>query len=160
MAVSFRERVDAISAALQQLTSTIDSVPPAQPRGSGWSADDVLRHATFWHRYYARNLAAEARGAVPRLLDGTYPALNREGVASLQSSSRDDLKAMLARAQAGLARSVLSGAVMQMTYRKGAEPYPLARFLQMVESHLKGHTRDLRRRAGLGRRGREKEADR
>lgn len=114
---------------------------------SEWTVRDVLRHITYWHRYYADNLQAEAEGKTFFMPKRKYSELNEAGVESLQHLGDEELLTMLGQSHSDLGRSVLGGKVRQMTYRQGSRPYPLMKFLQVVDSHIKGHTRAIRRTA-------------
>ena len=110
-----------------------------------WSVKDVLCHITYWHQYYAENLATEAKGIafVFRNIRGSQ--INQTGVESLRSYSDEQIVGRLTAGHKMLKRSVYSGKVTQMTYRKGAKPYSLSEFLDIIDRHIQRHTAAMKK---------------
>jgi uncharacterized damage-inducible protein DinB len=111
-----------------------------------WSVKDVLCHITYWHRYYAENLAAEARGGSHIMPKTKLYLMNQKGVEEMRPYSDKKLFILLTRAHKKLAKAVLSGKVIQMTYWEGRKPYSLLTFLEIVDRHIGSHTRGIRKK--------------
>lgn len=110
-----------------------------------WTVDDVLRHVTYWHMNYADNYKALAEGKQPPLLEGPYYQLNLQGVASLKKYSRNELIQKLHQAHNDLKKCILIEKVPQMQYKKEGKVLSTAQFLQIVEAHLRGHIKQVRK---------------
>jgi hypothetical protein len=110
-----------------------------------WTVDDVLRHVTFWHRNYAANYRALAQKKRPPLLVGPGYKLNVDSVSTLKKYSRSELIKLLRSAHKSLHTNILVNKVPQMTYKEGGNTYTSLRFLEVVEAHLRGHIKQIKR---------------
>lgn len=139
--------------AFEKLTSSVNGFKneyklhyPDDPMSDIWSVRDILCHITYWHRYYVKNLAAEAKRKSYVLPKEPYYKLNQDGVEKMRPISDEKLIAMLTSANKRLGEIVLSGKVKQMTYREGNSPYTILNFLEMINSHIQAHTRGIKRK--------------
>jgi hypothetical protein len=110
-----------------------------------WTVDDVLRHVTFWHNNYADNYQALSKGEPPPLLEGPGYRINIEGVDSLQHLTRAKLIKKLEKAHASLRYSILIKNVPKMKYRVQGQVYTSRKFLDIVEAHLRGHIKQIKK---------------
>jgi len=110
-----------------------------------WTVDDVLRHVTFWHSNYADNYQALTKGMLPPLLEGPGYKINIEGVDSLQHLTRDKLITKLEKAHTSLRHSILIKKVPKMKYRAHGQVYTSQKFLEIVEAHLRGHIKQIKK---------------
>lgn len=141
-----------IPAAFAGLTDSINQFKkeyklhyPTDRMSDIWSVKDILCHITYWHRYYAKNLSAQASGrsyVFPRI---PFYELNQRGVEKLRSHSDKNLFAMLTKANNKLKKVILSGKVHQITYRVGTV-YTIDRFLFIIDRHIRSHTRQVGRK--------------
>jgi hypothetical protein len=111
-----------------------------------WSVKDILCHITFWHRYYAKNLEAEAKGSTYIMPKTKLYLMNQKGVEKMHPYSDEKLFTMLAKAHNHLKKVVFSGKVTQMTYWEGRKPYSLLQFLELINHHIQAHTRGIGRK--------------
>lgn len=136
--------------ALSELTDSINNFEteylkhfPEDKMSDIWSVRDILCHVTYWHRYYAKNLTAEAEGKSYVLPKIQFYTLNQRGVEEMRPYSDNKLFAMLSKANNQIAKTILSGKVNEMTYRMDCKPYTITRFLEIVNRHIGAHTRGI-----------------
>lgn len=109
-----------------------------------WSVKDILCHITFYHRHYADNYAALARGDKPELLKGSA-TLNKDGVQSLRHLTRKALVAQLYAANESLHHSIVVKKVSRMQYKLGSRTYSSKELMELVIRHVGKHTQQVRR---------------
>ncbi len=145
--------MDPIPKAFAKLTESVNRFNeeyklhyPSDRMSDIWSVKDILCHITYWHRYYAKNLATEAKGESFIMPKTKLYLMNQKGVEKMRPFSDEKLFAILEKAHKELEKVALSGKVKQMTYWEGREPYTLLRFLELVERHIGAHTRGIRKK--------------
>jgi hypothetical protein len=142
-----KELYQQLSATIDAFISTAEQARLADQVFAEWDKSDIVRHVTFWHMNYADNLEAEeAKTKVP-LLEGRYVDINENGVESLRTVKLPQLCSMLRAAHARIGRVVEHGKVRSMTYKEGSRRYTLKELLEVVNSHIRGHHKDLKRRS-------------
>ena len=108
-----------------------------------WSVKDVLCHIVFWHRYYAQNYSALAKGDAPIVFTSKGGSTrNQEGVDSLKHNSKDKLIELLQEAQKSLHESIVVKSVPEMNYTD-RKKYSTKDFLSEIIRHLKNHTKQI-----------------
>jgi hypothetical protein len=142
-----RQLLQTLAVSLDDFIEAWAGCRPEETITAAWDAKDVLCHIASWHQYYARNLAAEAAGSSFVMPKVKYSVLNQMGVEAMRPQSPEALITALRQAQATIDACVRSGKVQEVTYRSGSRPYSIAKFLQVVSSHIQGHARALRRAA-------------
>lgn len=138
------DQLRAVADQVEEFIRVCQRLPEETLATDEWTVADVVRHVTFWHREYAANVRSVASGNGPVVLEGTYADLNWSGVMSLRDTAVPEMVRMLRRAEDELGSAIRTGRVHEVQYRKGATPYTTARFLSIIESHIRGHTRALR----------------
>jgi len=109
-----------------------------------WTARDVLGHLTFWHESFARNLCAAASGEKPNPLRGRLSDLNRQSAIDFRSIPLAEVLQRFHIAQAAIQTHILKPQVVLIPYRKGSRDYTPEEHLEIVNSHIQMHLRDVR----------------
>ena len=110
-----------------------------------WSVDDVLRHVVFWHENYAANYKALAENRKPPIPKNPLNRLNLTGVESFRKFSRKQLITKLKKAHKSLEKSILINKVPKMKYSTKGMVYSSKEFLNIVEGHVRGHIKQIKR---------------
>lgn len=110
-----------------------------------WSVKDVLGHLIFWHESFARNLSDLVEGKKPNLLKGKLSAVNAASVESTKTESIERLLERLAVAQSIISKFIPNESITEIPYKKGSRSYSRLEHLQVVESHIKKHLKDLKK---------------
>jgi len=110
-----------------------------------WSVKDVLRHISFWHRYYAQSYSSLAARKKPFIFTSKGGSTrNQEGVDSLTHKSKGALIKLLVEAQKSLYKNIVINEVPKMNYTDRNE-YETEEFLRVVIGHINRHTIQVRR---------------
>ena len=155
---------EAAAAALR--ASVIDVVVAARMAGEGagldrvdgeggWSAQQVLAHALWWHERYLAVLSAKVDGRRRPRLAGRLDDINVAGISTYGSRPIDELSAALeskARALEALTavlfeRPRAERRRVRIVTRDESPPVDLDGFVKRVTDHLHGHANELRSRA-------------
>lgn len=139
------ELFEKLSNTLEDFKNELSKHPLNKKVTDNWTVKDILCHVTFWHMNYAQNYSALAKGIEPPLLQGPYYMINEYGVKKLRKNSTQMLLKKLDEAHKSLEDSILKKGVKKMTYKKGGITYATPEFLQVIESHIRGHRVQLRR---------------
>ena len=108
-----------------------------------WSVKDELCHIVFWHRYYAQNYSALARGEEPIIFTSKGGSMrNQEGVNSLKATSKKDLIRLLQVAQRELFECIVVKKISAMNYTD-RKKYKTEDFLDEIIRHVKRHTQQI-----------------
>lgn len=108
-----------------------------------WSVKDVLGHVTFWHESFARNLLDVAENRKPSPLKGTLSDVNKMSVDTTRDVPINVLCKRLLEAQSAIAKNILNTDVTEIPYKKGSRSYSRMEHLQVVDSHIAKHLRDI-----------------
>lgn len=140
-----------IADCLEKLNNTVDSFVSFfkddkdfnQMVYTYWTVKDVLGHVTFWHESFARNLqdVSESRKATP--LKGKLSDVNKMSVDSTREIPVSVLCQRLIKAQKFIAKHIVNTTVENIPYKKGSRNYSRLEHLQVVNSHIAKHIRDI-----------------
>lgn len=111
-----------------------------------WTAKDVLGHIASWHASFARNLMAAVNGAKPSPFKGSLTEVNERGVREMAARSAEELRRLIAEAQALISAHIEDPKVAEIVYRKGSRSYTPIEHLEIVRRHIDGHLADLRKK--------------
>lgn len=110
-----------------------------------WNTKDILSHVAFWHKYYADQYQALAKGKKPFVFkSGGGANRNQEGVNSLRNLTKTDLIKMLKKSQLSLQKSITTKNIPSMDYTN-KKRYTTKEFLEIVTGHIKRHTDQIRK---------------
>lgn len=108
-----------------------------------WSIKDVLGHITFWHESFAKNLQDVAENRKPNPLKGKLSEVNKMSVDTTRDVPIKILCERLLEAQKTIAKHILNTKVNEIPYKKGSRSYSRLEHLQIVDSHIVKHLRDI-----------------
>lgn len=122
---------------------------------AGWSAQQVLAHALWWHERYLAVLSAKVDGRRRPKLVGRLDDINEIGIAAHGERSIDELVTALdakARALESLTAVLFElpraeRRRVRIVTRDESAPVDLDGFVARVTDHLHGHASQLRGRA-------------
>lgn len=135
------ENLNQSTALLLDLCATIPD--PDTIVYEGWTIKAVMGHMTFWHESFARNVYDLANDREPTPLRGTYSALNQKCLAEFGPLSIEVIVLRFANAHKLIQENILNDKIVMIPYRKGSRDYPPEEHLQVVNDHLKEHTKDI-----------------
>ena len=133
---------------LKQLDEAVDSIigvvkkieNPETLQVDDWTAKDTLGHIAFWHESFARNVRALGDGRQPKVLDGKYPDLNRQGVEHSRTMSVGQIAGRIKRAQKIIRRYMVKlPSDLQIPYRKGSRSSLPDEHIISVRDHIVAH---------------------
>ncbi len=141
--ISYVQSFAVLDETIQLFIQAVNSQPLQATATDEWSVKDVLCHVVFWHRYYAQNYAALAKGEHPVVFTSKGGSMrNQQGVNSLKDSSKDNLITMLQAAQQTLHECIVVNRVPSMSYTT-RKKYKTEEFLDQIIRHIKGHTKQV-----------------
>jgi hypothetical protein len=108
-----------------------------------WTVKDVLGHVTFWHESFARNLKDVAEKRKPNPLKGTLSDVNKMSVDTTRDVPIKVLCKRFLEAQKVIAKHIFNTTVDEIPYKKGSRNYSRLEHLQVVNSHIVNHLRDI-----------------
>lgn len=150
--VNDRERaLDALDDAVVDAAAYLTEVDPGLYEGHQ-SAREVLCHFVFWHREYVAITRAMLANRPPPLRRATYAQLNTEATKKFSEQSMTDLASSLLALQKTLSAQLqaLPDWSVNFPVKEGARFKSVAERILLIESHLRGHMRRLRRAERLG----------
>jgi len=109
-----------------------------------WSARDVLAHLTFWHESFARNVSTLVNGSKPQPLKGRFIDLNQAGVESMRQETLESVLERFQAAHQTIRDNILYPGLALIPYKKGSRDYSPEEHLDIVNTHIAGHLRDVR----------------
>lgn len=139
----YSSQLNELSQSLHKFISEFHHQNSTKSVTAQWSVKDVLCHLTYWHKYYAENLSAQAKGEKHVFSGSTITEINRRGVDSLKSVSTEKLIASLQTSQKQIEKLISDGSVSFMQYRAGIKPYTIEKFLHVVTTHIQNHTKAI-----------------
>ncbi len=110
-----------------------------------WTVREVLAHVTFWHTNYAENYEALAKKKIPLLIDCPLYFANLSGVDSLRDKSVGELEEQVLKAHRSLEKNIVKKGIRKMTYKKNGRVYTSKEFLHVVERHIAGHIKQIKK---------------
>jgi hypothetical protein len=110
-----------------------------------WSAKDVLAHLTFWHESFARNVDDLVNGRKPSPLKGRFIDLNQGGVDAMASLGLTQVMERFESAHAVIQANILNPVLTLIPYKKGSREYTPQEHLDIVDTHINEHLRDVQR---------------
>ena len=137
--------LEQLDEAVRGILATVEKIPhPATLQVDDWTAKDTLGHIAFWHESFARNARALVEGRPPKVLDGRYPDLNRQGVEHSRPMSVGQIAGRIKRAQAVIRRCLARmPADLRIPYRRGSRDYSPDEHLEIVRDHIVAHRHRL-----------------
>ena len=108
-----------------------------------WNPSGILRHLTFWHESFARNVFDLVQGRKPTPLKGKLSELNQRSVGSMSALSVEQLLSRLEAAQNIIRENILSERLLSIPYRKGSRDYSPEEHLEIVTGHIQGHLKAI-----------------
>ena len=111
-----------------------------------WTAKDVLGHLTFWHESFAKNLQDLADGIKPNPLKGKLSEVNEVSVNSTTNIPVEVLINRLQTAQNTIKQNIGNTSIESIPYKKGSRNYTRLEHLDIVESHISKHLKDLNKK--------------
>lgn len=142
---SKKELLPKLDSAVNSFIETYKTVDKTKLATDKWTAEDLLRHVTFWHENYVRTLQALAERRPPTLLKGKLLDLNMNGVESLKPYSSEQLIEKLTTAQHTISTIIATRPIRLFPYKEGGQIYPIRRFLYLVARHFHTHEQMLRK---------------
>jgi hypothetical protein len=140
---AFLERLNETVA---QLLDTCQTLPdPNAMIYELWSAKDVLAHLTFWHESFARNVDDLVNGRKPSPLKGRFIDLNQGGVDAMASLGLTQVMERFESAHAVIQANILNPVLTLIPYKKGSREYTPQEHLDIVDTHINEHLRDVQR---------------
>lgn len=138
--------LERLNETIGQLLDTYQSLPnPAIPVYELWSVKDVLAHLTFWHESFARNVDNLVNGRQPSPLKGRLSDLNQGGVDAMASLALPQVIERFESAHAVIQANILNPALTLIPYKKGSREYTPQEHLDIVDTHINEHLRDVQR---------------
>lgn len=138
--------LERLNETIGQLLDTYQSLPnPAIPVYELWSVKDVLAHLTFWHESFARNVDNLVNGRQPSPLKGRLSDLNQAGVDAMASLALTQVIERFESAHAVIQANILNPALTLIPYKKGSREYTPQEHLDIVDTHINEHLRDVQR---------------
>lgn len=136
---------------LKELLAVITALDdPGMQITPEWSAGDILRHLTFWHESFARNLSDLAHRRKPNPLKGKYVDLNRRSIEELEGHSLEMICGRLESAHRTIRNHILDPNLESIPYRKGSRDYTPEEHLEVVQVHIQEHLQSIKRQALKG----------
>jgi len=109
----------------------------------GWTVKDIFGHITFWHESFARNVSDLANDRMPKPFRGKYSDLNQRCFAEFSSLPIEEIILRLGNAHKVIQENILNNKLELIPYRIGSRDYPPEEHLQVVNDHIKEHTKDI-----------------
>jgi hypothetical protein len=109
-----------------------------------WTAKQVIMHVTFWHESFARNVRDLALGIKPKILIGTYAALNTRAFEEMGQLSMTEIANRLQHAQEMIQRYILNPKLGMIPYKARSRDYSPEEHLEIVHLHIQDHLKDLK----------------
>lgn len=139
----YTQRLDETIAQLLSLYQNM--VDPETEVSEGWTAKDVLGHITFWHESFARNVSDIVNGIKPTPLKGKLSDLNQRGVAEMSGYPLETVLERLETAHRVIQENILDPRLVLIPYRKGSRDYTPEEHLSIVNDHLQGHLKVIKK---------------
>ena len=140
---NYSELYSNLSESIENFITTVNSQKLEKLVTDKWTVKDELCHIVFWHRYYAQNYSALAKGEKPIVFTSKGGSTrNQEGVDSLKNKSRDELIDMLRIGQKELYESIVVKKVPEMNYTNRRK-YKTEDFLDEIIRHINGHAKKI-----------------
>ena len=108
-----------------------------------WTVKDILGHLTFWHESFARNVSDLVLEKEPNPLRGKYSDLNQRCLAEFGPLSIEEIMSRLENAHQIIQLNILNNKLQLIPYRIGSRDYSPEEHLQIVNDHIKVHTKDI-----------------
>lgn len=141
----FRQLFSSLDKTVQLFIKEVNEQKLTNIAAGSWSTKEVLCHIVFWHRYYAQQYSALARGKKPLVFTSRNGSTrNKEGVNTLKHMSKKDLIKMLNKAHNNLYQAIVIKNVPEMSYTDHRK-YKTDEFLKVINGHIKRHTIQIRR---------------
>jgi hypothetical protein len=118
---------------------------PDDQVNAGWTAAQILRHVTFWHESFARNVLDLVSGRKPKPLKGKYRDLTQLCFDSLGDLPDETILIRLDAAQKTIRDKILNSMLGMIPYIVGSRDYSPEEHLGVVEEHVRGHLQDIQK---------------
>ncbi len=112
---------------------------------TGWTAAQILRHVTFWHESFARNVQDLVSGRKPKPLNGKYSELTQLCFDSLGDLPDEAILVRLDAAQKIIRDNILNSMLGMIPYKVGSRDYSPEEHLGVVDEHIRGHFHDIQK---------------
>jgi len=144
--LSISDQIEAQALAVENLISFFsDQKDYSRIIYTEWTAKDVLAHLVSWHMSFAKNLVDVIRKNKPNPFKGSLAEVNEAEVRRLSGFSIDGLINMIKDAQETIMNNIENEEVDAIPYKKGSRDYKPQEHLEIVEKHILGHIKDLKK---------------